>query len=687
MRHAMRGFVLAGVCALPFPALAQDDPSAEQVVHGPLPDWAVVSEPLPVPDDTAGLMFVRQQDALIHLDDHGQSAFVGQRVVLLHPQALQLGNVGFVWNPAVGKPVVHALRIHRGEETIDVLESARFEVLRREDQLEQAMLTGTLTAVLRVPDLRVGDELELAYTIPTADPVLRDLSAAFLALGPTPLPGRYRLGLSWVDGQEPRIQATGDLSDMMTRTGNAIDIRVDNPPALVPPADAPPRYAWQRIIELSDFTSWAALSQRFASLYAEASRLSDDSPLKREVARIAGAEMTQMARAQAALALVQQQVRYIYVGLDGGNYRPATADETWQRRYGDCKGKTALLLALLGELGIEAEPVLARNNGPDDGTDARLPNPGLFDHVLVRATIDGRAYWLDGTLPVVATAHTETDFPYRWVLPLVPGGSELEHIPWRIPSKPDEIDLYEIDARAGLDEPARIVTTSIKRGPGALVEYLQFSAFTPSQLLQAFRGTLTGESSFTSIDSVTYRYDAEQRASVVEIVGVGPVNWDSDDDDGSRSLALPGGGFSPPGRRQRGADQDRSAPFYNAPSFNCNVTTLRVPEDTPLTNWSNNSTFDARYFGELYYRAFDQRDGSIRMVRGHRTEQVEISPDHAEADNGRLSRFDNSMAWVTYRPAASGSSGSASVAVPATYEGNWVENAKACLPPNLRDGA
>lgn len=109
MRHAMRGFVLAGVCALPFPALAQDDPSAEQVVHGPLPDWAVVSEPLPVPDDTAGLMFVRQQDALIHLDDHGQSAFVGQRVVLLHPQALQLGNVGFVWNPAVGKPVVHAL--------------------------------------------------------------------------------------------------------------------------------------------------------------------------------------------------------------------------------------------------------------------------------------------------------------------------------------------------------------------------------------------------------------------------------------------------------------------------------------------------------------------------------------------------------------------------------------------------
>src|SRR3546814_6282045 len=80
---------------------------------------------------------------------------------------------------------------------------------------------------------------------------------------------------------------------------------------------------------------------------------------------------------------------------------PATAEETWQRRYGDCKGKTALLLALLARLGIEAEAVLANNSGGDDGLDERLPNPGMFDHVLVRARIDGKTYWLDGTLPPV----------------------------------------------------------------------------------------------------------------------------------------------------------------------------------------------------------------------------------------------------------------------------------------------
>lgn len=80
-----------------------------------------------------------------------------------------------------------------------------------------------------------------------------------------------------------------------------------------------------------------------------------------------------MDRAAAALKLVQQDVRYIYIGLNGGNLSPATAEETWQRRYGDCKAKTVLLLALLRELGIEAEAVLVNNSGADDGLDERLP--------------------------------------------------------------------------------------------------------------------------------------------------------------------------------------------------------------------------------------------------------------------------------------------------------------------------
>lgn len=676
--------IAANAALFAAPAFAQNVSADQQVARGPAPVWAVASEPMDLPAKSSGLAFVRDQGTLVHLDAQGKSTYVSQRVVLLQPQALQLGNIGISWNPASGKPTIHAVRIHRGAEVINVLDTAKFEVLRREDQLEQAMLSGTLTAVLKVPDLRVGDELEVAYTLPTGDPTLKDQSSDLLFLAGSTLPGRYRLGVSWEAGAEPQIRTSNDFSVPVARSANALEVRVDNPPPLSPPSDAPPRFGWQRMIEFSDFATWGALSQRFVGLYENASKLKTNSTLKQEAAQIAAAQPEMLGKAQAALALVQQQVRYIYVGLNGGNLRPVNADDTWQRRYGDCKAKTALLLALLRELGIPAQPVLVRNDGSDDGFDARLPNPALFDHVLVRATIGGKRYWLDGTLPVVATASEMPDFPYRWVLPISADPSQsLEHLSWSPAKVPDTLNLYEIDAREGLDVPARIVSTTIKRGPVALIEYLRMSALSDEQLLQAFRSGLTGESGFNSIDAVRYHFDAPSRAGVLEIIGTGPIDWDGDSG-GDRSLTLPGGGFSPPSRRQRAPGQTPDVPFYDAPDFNCYATTVRLPTATKPDEWDFNTTFDTSIFGHLYYRAFERRDATIRMIRGSRTENPEIDPQQAVRDNARLAKFDNSKAAVYYTPGKRVALEPVVSGVPATYEGDWLRASDVCLPPDMR---
>ena len=184
---------------------------------------------------------------------------------------------------------------------------------------------------------------------------------------------------------------------------------------------------------------------------------------------------------------MQQNVRYIYVGLNGGNLTPAAADETWQRRYGDCKAKTVLLLALLRELGIDAQAVLVNTTGMDDGFDQRLASPNLFDHVVVRATLEGRTYWLDGTLPAVVGPGAQPFLPYRWVLPITAQGSTLERRPWTPAARPNLVSLYEIDARTGFDKPARITSTTITRGVAGLEQEMQLSAVTPVQLLSAFR--------------------------------------------------------------------------------------------------------------------------------------------------------------------------------------------------------
>ena len=657
------------------PAHADD----KQVRRGPVPGWVAPAELMPVPENASGLVFVRRWDTLAHLDAKGQSHYLGYRIRILHSNALQIGNLSLAWNPSAGAPTVHAIKVHRGNETIDVLKSASFEILRREDQLEAAMLDGILTAVLRIPDLRVGDELEVAVTTPATDPTLGTNDSGLLMLSPEPAPGRFRLGLSWDEGHKPNLQTTSDLTPIAKKAERAVRFDFDNPALLAPPQGAPIRYAWQRIIEYSDFGDWAAVSRQFAPLYAKAATLPAGSPLKEEAKRIAAANPDPLDRARAALKLVQQEVRYIYVGLDGGNLTPAAAAETWQRRYGDCKGKTALLLALLTEMGIQAQPVLVNNSGADDGFDQRLPSPRLFDHVLVRAKIGGSDYWLDGTLPPVAAPSAEPVIPYRWTLPVTAQGSTLERREWRPEGSPDEVTLHEIDARTGFDKPAKITHTTIVRGIGGLQRYVQFSGVTQAQLLNGLRQQLIGDT-WQTIADAQWRYDAKAQASILTISGTGTVDWD-DDGSGARSLSLPGGGFNPPDRRVRAAEQKQDLPYFNTPEYTCHVTTVRLPEATNVAHWSYNKSFDQRIFGRTYYRAFELRDGTIRMVRGSRVEQREIDAATARRDNERIGSFDNSMAWISYDPAGGKSVVRSGKSVPATYEIDWTADQVPCLSP------
>ena len=672
----MRGWIgLALALALANGANAEDD----QVKRGPAPDWVVPSELMPVPDGVSGMLFVRRQDILAHLDDEGQAHYLGYRMRILHPNALQLGNISIAWNPASGPPVVHMINVHREGETIDVLKNASFEILRREDQLEAAMLDGELTAVLRVPDLRVGDELEVGLTTRTSDPTLAKQDSGLLVLLPNPQPGRIRMGVSWEEGQKPGIRMTPYMAAAARNGDRSIDFLFDNPETLVPPKDAPARYQWQRVVEYSDFPDWATVSRHFAPLYAKAAHIPEGSPLKAEARRIAHAHARPLDRAAAALKLVQQDVRYIYVGLGNGNLTPAAADETWKRRYGDCKGKTALLLGLLAELGIEAEAVVVNNQGNDDGFDERLPNPSLFDHVLVRARIEGASYWLDGTMPPVATPSTEPVIDYRWVLPLNARGGTLEKREWRPAGTPDELTLYEIDARAGFDKPARVTNTVISRGIAGLQQQVQMSSLTADQLLGVLRREMVG-STWQTVDEAEWHYDQKARASVLKIVGTWEVDWENDGG-GARSLALPGGGFNPPEKRVRPPEQNQDLPYYNAPEFDCRVTTVRFPSTTKAADWTFKSGFDTRIFGKNYYRAFDNRDGSIRMVRGLRVEKREIDAASARRDNGRIADFDNSKGWIFYDPLGGAAPSPARQLVPATYDIDWTADIVPCLSP------
>src|SRR3546814_349035 len=129
--------------------------------------------------------------------------------------------------------------------------------------------------------------------------------------------------------------------------------------------------------------SWADLSRTIAPLYATAGTIRDSGALAAEVDRIAAATSDPKARADAALRLVQNEIRYLYRGMENGNYVPQAPEATWSLRYGDCKAKTLLLLAMLDQLGIEARPALVSSAFGDLLRD-RLQTLGALDRKSTR---------------------------------------------------------------------------------------------------------------------------------------------------------------------------------------------------------------------------------------------------------------------------------------------------------------
>jgi len=216
-------------------------------------------------------------------------------------------------------------------------------------------------------------------------------------------------------------------------------------------------------------------------------------------------------------------VRYVFLGMNDGGLVPADADTTWSRRFGDCKGKTVLLLALLKALGVEAEPVIV-NAGGGDGLDQRLPMVALFNHVLVRATIAGKTYWLDGT----RQGDTQLDAikmpDFRWGLPLMPG-AKLVAMDQPPLDQPMSSTTIRIDATAGITLPAPMHVETVWHDDVAVAFNLQLANLTPDMRDRALKDYWRGQYDFLDPKTVTVSFDATKREEHLVVDGDAKMDW------------------------------------------------------------------------------------------------------------------------------------------------------------------
>lgn len=618
-----RRFALVAALGLPVGAAHAGD----QPLYAPAPDWVTITKLDGAAQPAAGggpIVYDVQQ----RIDGATVWSYVDSAVKLDSPESLsQNSNITVAWAPDKGDLIIHQLAIVRGSEVIDALAGGqKFTVLRREQTLEQRELTGVLSATLAVEGLRVGDVLRLRMSTTAKDGALGGRAQTVLPMLVEPVrlaSASYRL--SWRKDEATQWKLLSGASDAKARRAGEyfeLPIAIPLPKPAEMPKDAPVRFQLPPLIEASTFADWADVSKIMAPLYATEGTIADGSPLAAEVAAIAAATSDPLERTAKALQLVQDKIRYLAVGMDGGNYVPQSPSKTWEVRYGDCKAKTLLLLAILGKLGIAAEPVLAHANW-GDMVPQRVPSALAFNHVLVRATVGGEALWLDGTGLGTRLADIRDTPMLGHVLPVRAEGAALMPIAPRVPARP-LIDLsIDADESTSVDLPSVIGLTMIVRGQLASVITLATSQLGPKEqrdLIERFLQIYVGEAQYETVTAVP---DAEDGSVTIKGRGVFTTGWKRQDRRTERWLSRVPQllSFAPDRARASWADIPVATPAPDLARYRMRI---RLPDGGRGYAIEGDETVDTQIAGFGVKRSMSLADGVVTVEELLGTSGVEV---------------------------------------------------------------
>jgi hypothetical protein len=146
-------------------------------------------------------------------------------------------------------------------------------------------------------------------------------------------------------------------------------------------------------IEISTDLNWRDINLSMSEHY----KLQELSPsIKKYVDRIKSSEEDLSEYFIKVMRFIQDEIRYMGTDDRVDGYKPLNAELTYQRRFGDCKDKTYLAITMLKALGIEAYPAVVHTRYGEI-LDTYLPNPAIFNHVIVVAIINAKTYWIDPT--------------------------------------------------------------------------------------------------------------------------------------------------------------------------------------------------------------------------------------------------------------------------------------------------
>lgn len=356
-----------------------------------------------------------------------KEAYVRYAMQVITPDGIQ-GNsdIQIDYDPSYQKLEVHEVIIYRNGKAIDKLIPKDFKFLQKETSSDRHIYDGDISALLHLTDVQKNDIIDYSYTLKGFNPVYGDQYSGFLYHKFYTKVELFNYRVLVPEGLPLQIHDKGHTYIPDKSQLNGFDIYEWQHSGLEPISFDTNVPYWSAIYPLTSFSTfrdWKSVVDWALPLYEysqkEVNLIQDQLPnINDNIERITG-----------IIRYVQDDIRYL--GLESGmsGYLPNALLKVFNQKFGDCKDKSLLLVALLRNEGLEAYPMLV-NTQWKDNIEAFSANAATFDHCVVTYTWNGEDYFVDPTISGQGGNLTDVYFPdYKKGLVLKPGNSELLTIP------------------------------------------------------------------------------------------------------------------------------------------------------------------------------------------------------------------------------------------------------------------
>ncbi len=384
------GLILLGFCTMAsLAAMTQPEIIAS----------AKLAELTNYPDADTVLVYDRE-NAVYQADGTAVESDELYQKVLTESGKRDLRELSFQFNATYSKLSVKLLEIIRKDGRIDPVDVAQNSKLSIDSSQMSANIYDPADKVLTVtlPDLEIGDMIHVISVREVIKPRMpNEWSNIYVLQGQLPVL-YYEVAISAPKALPLAATVIKDpVKDTVTFTQSEADGRVEylwvakNVPQIIPEPEMPPIYMCCQRLLVSTIPDW----QKISKWYYQLCRPHLDKvtlEMRAKVAELTQNCATPQDKIMKLFQFVSQQIRYMGITAESESpgYEPHDVSLTFNNRYGVCRDKAALLVAMLELANIKAYPVIFNSGYPKDEEAANM----YFNHAIVGAEVTPGEYML-----------------------------------------------------------------------------------------------------------------------------------------------------------------------------------------------------------------------------------------------------------------------------------------------------